>query len=209
MKSPIRAIIGFIFIVILLVAGYLLISPGEAQYTLTPTETLDEIMKLEDEVFPEDLGYLLEDQETQYFFIDVRTPYEYQNSHIENAINIPIHFFLDRDNKKLFDQLERDSAVVVLYGRTQLDANKGWMFLKQLGYNNVKVLLGGYEYYTTGPLDLYDMPDIPGYLVEEPDYDFATTMEEMTGGAFETTSNQPEMVITKRKKKKNVVEGGC
>jgi rhodanese-related sulfurtransferase len=209
MKSPIRALIGFVIIVILLVAGYFLISPGEAQYTLTPTETLDEIITLEDEVFPEDLDYLLEDPETQYFFIDVRTPYEYQNSHIQNAVNIPIHFFLDRENKKLFDQLEKDSTTVVLYGRTQLDANKGWMFLKQLGYDNVKVLLGGYDYYTTGPLDLYDMPEIPDYLVEEPDYDFAAIMEEMSGGDFETITNQPEVIITTRKKKKNVVEGGC
>ena len=85
------------------------------------------------------------------------------------------------------------------------------MILKQLGYNNFKVLLGGYHYFTTGPLDIYDMPDVPAYLVEEPAYDYLGIMETMgsMSGNSNASSDQPEVVIPARKKKSSAVEGGC
>jgi len=211
MNKPVRSIIGLAIIIVVLIVGYSVISPGKIDYKLTAQQTLEEILLLEDEIFPEDVDYLLEDEEFTYYFIDIRTPYEYTNSHISSAVNIPIHFFLDRDNINLFDRLASDSAIVVLYGKDQNQANKGWMLLKQLGYDNIKVLLGGFDYYSTGILDLYDMPEIPEYLVEEAVFDFAGIMEEMSSGSFSTTepSQQQEVIITQRKKKKTVVEGGC
>ena len=74
---------------------------------------------------------------------------------------------LDKDNLKLFKQYAADSISVIIYGQSQLEANGPWMILKQMGYQNIKVLLGGYHYFTTGPLDFYDMPEVPEYLVEE------------------------------------------
>ena len=99
---------------------------------------------------------------------------------------------------------------VVLYGQDQLEANGPWMILRQMGYENVKVLMGGYHYFTTGPLDFYDMPEIPKYLVEEPAYDFYGVMETLgSRQPDEIISDQPEVVIPTRKKKESVVEGGC
>jgi rhodanese-related sulfurtransferase len=203
-------VVAFGAIVILLIIGYLILVPSERKFTVSNEELLEEILLLEDEIFPEDVFSIIEYGDSGYYFIDTRTPHEFRNSHIEGAVNIPVHDFLDRENLKLFDDLQEDSLTVVIYSRDQREANGGWMFLKQLGYDNIKVMLGGYDYYTTGPLDLYDMPDIPEYLVEEPITDFAAEFEAMGGAGFDVTQTEaPEVVVPTRKKKKAVAEGGC
>ena len=60
---------------------------------------------------------------------------------------------------KKFDQYAKDSIAIVLYGNIQTDANGPWMMLKQLGYTDVKVMLGGYNYYSKEPSDLEEMPE--------------------------------------------------
>ncbi len=56
-----------------------------------------------------------------------------------------------------------ESLTVILIAETQSEANGPWMLLKQLGYNNLKVMLGGWNYYAN-PIDPYDMPETPPYL---------------------------------------------
>lgn len=181
------------------------------KYQLSIDETIEQLMANEDEMFPEDLLGIIEMEEAGYVLIDLRNPYEYLKGHIRDAINIPTNSLLDKENLKLFKQYAADSISVIIYGQSQLEANGPWMILKQMGYQNIKVLLGGYHYFTTGPLDFYDMPEVPEYLVEEPAYDFYGVMEAMGSISADDTeeSEQPQVVIPTRKKKGNVVEGGC
>jgi rhodanese-related sulfurtransferase len=207
---PKRSVIAFLVIIILLMGGYLIIMPDHAEYELNSEQMLEQTLLREYEFYPEDVAYIAEIEDPAHFIIDVRDPHAYQNAHINSAVNIPVHDFLDIENRKLFNDLEEDSVTVILYGKDQLEANGGWMLLKQLGYDNVTVMLGGYDYYSNSSLDLYDLPDIPEYLVEEQKYDYAGIMEEMSGGSFEIQSaDAPEVVTPVRKKKKAVVEGGC
>jgi hypothetical protein len=53
------------------------------------------------------------------------------------------------------------------------------------------------------------MPEIPEYLVEEPKYDFAAIIENAGLDQGSTPSDEPEVIIPTRRKKKTVVEGGC
>ena len=51
--------------------------------------------------------------------------------------------------------------VAILYGKDQLETNSPWMLLCQLGFDNIKVLFGGYDYMANEDTDCYDMPEIP------------------------------------------------
>lgn len=211
-KHPNRSFIAFVFTFILvIVIGLLTINRPELQYDVSSVETIEILFNNEDEIFPEDLAGIVEWGDSSYVIIDLRNPYQYINGHIAGAKNIPLNSMLDKDNLKLFDSYASDSLTVVLYGQDQLEANGPWMILKQMGYDNFKVLLGGYHYFTTGPLDLYDMPEIPAYLVEEPAYDFYGIMETLGSVSIEDMqeSSAQQVVIPTRKKKESVVEGGC
>lgn len=200
-----------VIFVLVIVIGLLTINRPDLKFKLTIDETLEQVSISEDEMYPEDLVGIIEMEEPGYAIIDIRNPFEFIKGHISGALNIPTNSLLDKENLKMFDQYASDSVQVIMYAQNQLEANGPWLILKQLGYNNVKVLMGGYHYFTTGPLDFYDMPEIPAYLVEEPAYDFYGIMEELGSRSFEEVDagDQPQVIIPTRKKKENVVEGGC
>jgi rhodanese-related sulfurtransferase len=205
-----RLLIFTSLFVLVIIIGLLTFKTPQPGFKLSPAEALAEAMSLSDEYFPEDIPMLVEYEDPAYQLVDVRNPDEYMKGHIETAINIPTYSILDRNHESFFRKMEEDSVTVILYGKDQLEANSPWLLLKQLGYNNIKVLLGGYDYYINGPVDLYDMPETPLYLVEEPKYDFAAIIENagMDQNAGKS-AQEPEIVIPTRKKKKNVAEGGC
>lgn len=211
-KHPNRSFVAFVLtFIFVIVAGLLTINRPDLSFEITAEDTIEILMNNEDELFPEDLVGIIEMQDPAYIIVDLRNPYEFITSHISGAVNIPSNTLLDKDNLRFFDDCVADSLTMVFYGQDQLEANGPWMILKQMGYNNIKVLLGGYHYFTTGPLDFYDMPEIPDYLVEEPAYDFYGLMEELgsISPANMEDSQGPQVVIPKRKKKESVVEGGC
>jgi len=211
-KHPNRSFVAFVIIFVLVIAiGLFTLNKPDLKYERTIDETIEAIMLNEDEVYPEDLVGIIEMEEPGYAIIDLRNPYEFLKGHIKTAINMPTNSLLDKENLKAFDQYASDSISVIIYGQNQLEANGPWMILKQMGYDNIKVLLGGYHYFTTGPLDFYDMPEVPEYLVEEPAYDFYGVMETMGSIAYEDAkaAAQPQVVIPARKKKASLVEGGC
>ena len=211
-KHPNRSFVAFVLtFIFVIVVGLLTLNWPDLKYTLSPEETVEQIMLDEYSFFPEDLVGIIEYEDSAYVIIDLRNPYEYIKGHINGAINMPVNSILNKENLKAFKQYEADSLTVVLYGETQLDANGPWMILRQMGYENLKVLLGGYHYFTTGPLDFYDMPEVPEYLAEEPKYDFYGTMETLGSISYDEAeaATKTEVVIPTRKKKESVAEGGC
>jgi len=211
-KHPNRSFVAFVIIfVLVIVIGLLTLNKPDLKYELTIDETIEHLMANEDEMFPEDLVGIIEMEEAGYKIVDLRNPYEYMKGHISGAVNIPSNSILDKDMLKKFSKFASDSLTVIMYGQTQLDANGPWMILKQMGFHNIKVLLGGYHYFTTGPLDFYDMPEVPDYLVEEPAFDFYGVMDAMGTVSYEQeeAGNQPQVVIPTRKKKESIIEGGC
>ncbi|MEN8225123.1 MAG: rhodanese-like domain-containing protein [Bacteroidota bacterium] len=211
-NHPNRSFVAFVIIFILvIVIGLLTINRPDLEYQLTIDETIEQLMANEDEVYPEDLVVIVEMEEAGTILVDLRNPYEYIKGHISGAVNIPTNSLLDKENLKMLKGFAADSATVILYGQTQLEANGPWMILKQMGFDNVKVLMGGYYYFTNGPLDFYDMPEVPEYLVEEPAHDFYAVMDELGSVSSEDSeeTEQAQIVIPSRKKKGSVVEGGC
>lgn len=211
-KHPNLSFVAFVVIfVLIIVIGLLSINWPDLAYERSLQETTELLTDNQDIMYPEELVGIIETEDHAYHIIDIRNPYEYIKGHIKGAENIPSNSLLDKDMLGKLKQYAADSLIVVLYGQDQLQANGPWLILKQMGFDNFRVLLGGYGYFTTGPLDIYDMPEVPAYFVEEPAYDFMGIMEEMGSGNFQNTAadKETEVVIPVRRKKGSVVEGGC
>jgi rhodanese-related sulfurtransferase len=73
--------------------------------------------------------------------IDVRTPEEYANGHLENAVNIN---WYDSNFGASFDTIDRDKTIYV-YCKKGGRSAKAAQHLDSLGYVHVVDLLGGYD----------------------------------------------------------------
>ncbi len=75
----------------------------------------------------------------EYLFIDVRTEGEYENSHIEDAINIPVSEIEER-----LDEIPEDKPVIVYCNGSSCDrSGRAAGILKKNGYKEVFDLIGG------------------------------------------------------------------
>jgi len=205
-----RLSIAVLFFVAILLIGFITITRPDFEYGVTVAETLETLLSFEDEITPDEAMEIVFDETPGYKFIDIRSPYEFVKGNIEGSVNIPFQNFLADENVGFFDDMLKDSVTLVVYGWDQTEANGPWMLLKQLGYRNVKILMGGYGYYSGDTYDMFYESEIPQYFVEEPKYNYLEIMESFANGSsIEETSGNYEIVIPLRKKKKSVVEGGC
>ncbi len=197
------------FFILIIVIGFVTLGKPDLEFRLNTEQALEQILSYEDEMSPEEAEEIIWDEIGGYIFVDLRNPYEFAKGHIDNAINIPSVSILSEENKAFFDRTLKDSTTVVLYDYDQTEANGPWMLLMQMGYN-VKILLGGYGYYSGETYDMMSDSEIPQYLIEEPKFNFAEIMETLSaGGNSVVVDTQAEVLIPTRKKKKSVVEGGC
>lgn len=73
--------------------------------------------------------------------VDVRSPQEYEEGHIDGAINIPLY---EINNK--FDEIINDkNQEIVLYCLSGQRSKNAYKKLVKLGYSNVFNLYGGLE----------------------------------------------------------------
>lgn len=73
--------------------------------------------------------------------IDVRSNQEYEEGHINGAINIPVYNIVNEINK-----IERDKErVIILYCSSGTRSKKAKTELEKLGYENVYNLKGGID----------------------------------------------------------------
>lgn len=73
--------------------------------------------------------------------LDVRTPDEYRQGHLENAVNID---FYAPDFRQQLEKLDRDRPYVV-YCKKGMRGAKAMELLKQAGFSRVYNISGGYE----------------------------------------------------------------
>ena len=73
--------------------------------------------------------------------IDVRSPQEYQEGHLNHAINIPFYEFANDINKRVKN---KDNCIVV-YCQSGIRSSKVMKELKKLEYNNIYELEGGLD----------------------------------------------------------------
>lgn len=87
------------------------------------------------------LAQIADDQ--QITFIDARNAKQYEDGHIPGAINIEWREVIARK-----DEIPKDRPVI-MYCETGLLSSKAQLMLTLDGYNNIKVLWGGYLVWIT------------------------------------------------------------
>lgn len=184
--------IAVLLMVIIFIIGLVTVKKPAIKFSLSAEETSTLIAD------PEVLEYITITREGMAsvdenpVIIDLRGPFEFQKSTLENAINIPIQDLLLEKNLKKITMLGDDASSVILYGTNPLQTNGAWMLLKQLGVKNLKIYTGTQK-----------------RLIEEAQYDFRAVIEEMGTPVFQETVVQKEPVITIKRQKKTKAEGGC
>lgn len=74
------------------------------------------------------------DQQEGYVILDVRTNSEYEESHIENAMLLP----LDDIDEKVTDVLPDKNQLLLIYCRSGVRSKEAALQLAELGYTNIK-----------------------------------------------------------------------
>lgn len=151
---------------------------------------------------------VLDIENLEVTLVDVRSNIEYYRGHLDSAINIYAPEILEDENASIFKDLKEKNKTVVLYGQNPNDALIPVMLLKQLGYDNVKLL----------NIDLFYDQDkliVKKSHLELNKYDINKFIEESVKKAAAKPKPKPrpkpvvKKVIPKKKKKKMPVEGGC
>jgi rhodanese-related sulfurtransferase len=203
-----RLTIASILFAIILVIGLITVKKPQTPFSRTIDETLKLITSSKDIIAPAEFKNMISQNTGSFLLIDVRSPLDYHKSHINEAVSMPIQEILNPENLKTIKKLDDESGVAVLYGNDQLEANSAWMILKQIGYDNLKVLEGGYFCYSaletkTAPADSQDCQ------AEKPVINYQEEMNKQ--GIPQSTAGiktiEPIKVI--KKEKKSATEGGC
>ncbi|MFD1294469.1 rhodanese-like domain-containing protein [Lutibacter holmesii] len=140
--------------------------------------------------------------------VDIRSPFEFQKGHLENAKNIPASEVLNDDNITYFYNLKGKNTTVVLYGTNPDEALAPYMVLYQLGYNNLKILTIENSYnqnkLITTSIELEKSNvDIKAFIAE------SIKKSNVVSKPKPVIKKTPKKVIPKKKKKKMPTEGGC
>ncbi|MGZ0017291.1 rhodanese-like domain-containing protein [Yeosuana sp. AK3] len=138
--------------------------------------------------------------------IDVRSQYEYEKGHLENAINMASPEILTQENQLILNDLKDDKTMVV-YGENVQEANIPFLMLYQLGFTNLKLLSVKLDY-------LQNKLIVSKEEVEKPASNIKDFINESIKNSkkpivVEKVKAEPKRVITVQKKKKKPVEGGC
>ena len=95
-------------------------------------------------------------QDSDYILVDVRTIEEYESGHIQDAVNFD--FYSESFQKEILS-LDKSSSII-LYCRTQNRSTKTANYLKENGYKEITVLVGGITSWVKNGNDLvYNFSD--------------------------------------------------
>ncbi|HCE55178.1 MAG: rhodanese-like domain-containing protein [Lutibacter sp.] len=143
-----------------------------------------------------------------FVLIDIRNQYEFEQGHLENAINIYAAEILSVDHIKVFDELKESNKTAVLYGNNPQEVNAPFLILYQLGFDNIKLLAIENSYLQNKLISKNTViekseADVTAFINES--VNKATTAETLK----KVVIAPPKKVITVQKKKKAPAEGGC
>lgn len=138
--------------------------------------------------------------------IDIRSTYDFEKGHIENAINIHTPDFLNKDNLNTFKELKESNKTAILYGKNPEEVNLPFSLLHQLGYDNSKLLTVELDYYQNKLIvkkcDIEtSIADVTAFINQ--------SIKKVDKNAVIKKVKPPKKKIIVRQKKKKTAEGGC
>lgn len=174
-KTITIAIIAFF---ILIIIGLLTIAYPKYYYKSDPSDMLELVQKDSFKISPKVLAEEIIKKNQEIVLVDIRSQFEFSKGNIEGSINIPANNILDDDNFEKITEFQKQNKTIILYGRDIVEANVPFMTLYPLGIHNIKILMGGYNFFHGKNLndiaqgnDVFDdeksLNDINKYIAEE------------------------------------------
>jgi rhodanese-related sulfurtransferase len=203
-----RLLIATGIFILILVIGLLLIRPPYLEFSRSLAQSAADAQNPSVVVNPPDIKGLLEQGSGSILLVDIRNVYDYGKGHFDNAIHLPKVELLDEKNIKMFEEAAKANKTIILYGNDQLNVTGPAMLLRDLGFEDIKILPGGYyliSSYLSGGIATAD-----NFNGEKPAYKFS----EMVSASASSQPNEsapavkPE-VVRPAKKAKGKAEGGC
>jgi rhodanese-related sulfurtransferase len=204
-----RISIAVLVIALVLLIGLMAKTSPKSPFIMTATEMLTLIPTVKHTTV--DMAKKVNGDTNNYTFIDLRSPYDFEVSHIPNAKNIPTAFLLDDENKELLQQYLDENRKVILYGSSQRQAMSPWLLLTEIGFSNITVLESGFDCYQGNSASCY---------TESAKFDYAKIANlgeiKRAAAAKEAAKPKPKpkpvkkkKVVPVKKKVKREAEGGC
>lgn len=197
-----KLIIASVVFVLMILIGFLTLRKPDLKYQLSVEQAAALLQNPQWELLPAEL----EKTGSNIQIVDLRTPNEFLKGNIPGSVNIPEPSLFDAQNIEQLDLWDNQATTIVLVGKDQSQAAGPWMLLRQMGYENLKILTGGWNQYIAWQQN----PSTDIARIGQPRHDFAKIVESSNQGMTpKTESEKKEVVLPTRKAKKAKAEGGC
>lgn len=200
-----RISIAAVITILAVVIALLTYKTPENVYALSPQETLESV---------KDNNFIkLEDFKSETMaLVDIRNQYEYDKGFIKGAKNIDASTVLNEENKEYFNKIKEENKTLVLYGKDPIEAITPMLLIKQIGYNDVKILAVQnyleHESLKTLPFEIEKQGANIGNFIAKSEKRL-DSMLKAKPKPKPKPKPVPKKIIPKKKKKKLPVEGGC
>ncbi len=193
-------------ILLIVTSLVLLLKDHTPDYQLSVEEMKSKLKEYDNnQISPEEFIEIYYSNDSLYRFIDLRNPREYANGHLPNSINLPLDDLL---NEEFVEILNQDKKINVLYHDNHCLACAPWMLLSQMGYNNNKLLMGGYGYVKANIIDNFS-PMSGSFKSEKAKYNYKEVINNASGGGSTSETSATVAPIVPVKKHEKEEEGGC
>ncbi len=208
--NPKKTLWVLILFLIVIVIGFLTMKRPLLKYELSLQQSIKILKDTTNNYFyPYELVNVLNGKNKNVVLIDTRNKYAFGRGHIPGAKSIPSFNLTNKENVKLLQEYKKNGVTVVLYADNQLAADGPWFFFRQTGFCNIKILLGGYNYYKKHQDNLAATRNDNAYREGIEQYDFAKEAAAGKQSSVTGSGNSKKPVIFKRRKKAAVAAGGC
>lgn len=194
-----------ISIIIIGIYGLLNINFASENFKKTPQEVHTQLLKKEYLINAEDL--IFNDSTVAHVLVDLRNQFDFENGHIDGAVNIFSSQILEKEPLKFFRKIEKEGKTIVLYSQNPLETNSSWYLLYKLGFENIKILNAQVNL-------LNNKLEIKPISNENLTVDIASYIKKSNEVKVETVEIKPiktevKKVTPVKKVKVEIEEGGC
>lgn len=206
--NPWRTLIALSVFVAILLVGFITMRRPLLSYQLDMTQSVAETRSSDCCFYPWQLPPVLEKGSSGVVLFDIRNNFVFGQGHIPGAENLSAQNLAREESIERLEELKKMGTTVVLYGDDQLQANGPVMLFRQVGFDNVKVLVGGYSYYKQHQADLLATKNDSTLQREVARYNFVELAAPKDGATLNTASDKKPVEVTRRKKA-TAAAGGC
>ena len=128
-------IIAIILIAVLICIGFLIYKTNNKNKTTKSNSTATTSTAKTNEIRHVSMDDIVKimDENKDYVIVDVRTPDEYKEGHIPNAINIPNETI----NETVYNKLKDKNQLILIYCRSGSRSRQAAYKMQKLGYTNL------------------------------------------------------------------------